>query len=283
MGEIFSALVRTLSPARDLSGFFPQSALASTCKALAQSGLPFSAGEYLSFCLAASLLACVAAFLPVLLLLGFSSAFAFSLLAFGAALFLLLRVPREKARSRALEIERELSMALGAMHASLLFNPDFEKSLEFAARGGFGELSAEFSRVLRDVSAGVPVNSALSAFADRVDSIHARRAGAQLAFTYDYGLAGDGLQKLASELASLERVRARKHAAKTAFWGMVFIASSCIIPAFFSAYASVGSLFLDTQITPRDVVFAFVFVFPAVNAGILLFIKSRSPRTIATE
>ncbi len=281
-GESFSALVRTVGQRAGAARFFSRDSLLRLRGNISQAALPFTAQEFLSFSLAASAAVSLLAFPCALLALDFFGSAAVGLLLFSASFFALLRFPAHLAKARGARIERDLSVALRAVHASMMFNPNFEKSLEFASRGGFGELSAELSRVLQDCSRGMPMNDALREFGERVDSVHAKRAAAQLAFAYEYGLTGEGLQKLASELSSMQRAQAREFAAKTAFSGMLFITSSCIIPAFFSAYASVGSLFLDTRLSPQDVMAAFLLVFPAINAAILLFAKSRSPPTITS-
>ncbi len=311
MNGFFGTLVRTLSRHFNASSLFSRGAKARLQKNLLQAALPFEAGEYLSFSFALPALSALAALVFFALSgVDFLEGFAFSLLLFALAFFALIRYPAAVARSRAKRIERDLSVALRAMHVSLLFNSDFEKSLQLVACNGgsgsgpergrgsgregvqgasngggvfFGELSSEFSRVLSDVHNGAPVVFALQSFASRVDSVHAKRAAMQLAFTYEHGLKGEGLRRLADELSSMQRADARRFAAKTAFSGLLFIAASSIIPAFFSAYAAVGSLFLDTRISPADVVAAFLLVFPAINAGILMFIKSQMPPSIASE
>ncbi len=320
MNGFFGTLVRTLSRHFNASSFFSRGAKARLQKNLLQAALPFEAGEYLSFSFALPALSALAALVFFALSgVDFLEGFAFSLFLFALAFFALIRYPAAVARSRAKRIERDLSVALRAMHVSMLFNSDFEKSLQLVARNGasergwesrrergidrgtefgrgamgvvgssggagsFGELSSEFSRVLSDVRHGAPVVFALQSFASRVDSVHAKRAAMQLAFTYEHGLKGEGLRRLADELSSMQRADARRFAAKTAFSGLLFIAASSIIPAFFSAYAAVGSLFLDTQVSPGDVVVAFVLVFPAISGGILLFIKSQMPPSISSE
>ncbi len=278
MNPGLSTLVRNAAQLANLSELFSSQEKKRLQKTLVQASLALDAGEYLSLSLTASL-ATLFLFVPLALISSFDplNALAFSLLAFAAVFFLLKSLPARVAKKRATELDNELSIALRAIHASLQFNAPFEKSISLVAQGGFGELSKEFSKVLADVRHGTAVQTALLQFTQRVNSVNAKRAAMQLCFAYEHGLKGEGLRKLADELAQSQRSQSRQFAAKTAISGLLFIAASSIIPAFFSAYSAVGSLFLNTQVAPTDVYLAFLLVFPLANAGILQYIKSQAP------
>ncbi len=275
----FESIVRRTAASFDASGVFSRPTTAAVQNNLVQASLSVTAKEYLSFSLLSSLVSGLSAFFA-LLFLGTPPAqsFALSLLFFALLFLCLFKLPAVLKKRRAEVIERDLAIALRAIAVDISLNTPFEKALRNVASSRYEELSRETSRALRDVeSSGLSVPDALRQMASRVDSLVVKRACMQLCFTYEHGLKGEGLRKLADELASLQKAKSRQYSAQLSLFGLLFITLSCIVPALFSAYVVVGSAFLELSFTPSDVFFAYVLVFPALDSLVLLYLYSRSP------
>ena len=275
------AFAKQVGGTADLSRLFPKEFQKKLGKALAQSGMKAEAREYSSFSLLAALFATA---LATILLLASSAAVesvAAAPLFFAAALALALNHPFSRKRRRAALVERDLAIALRTIAVEVSIGVPFERALRAIARGGHGELSRELKRVASDVeSGGASVGDALKAFGNRVDSMLTKRAAMQLAFTYEQGTGGEGLRKLADELAALQKNQAKEYSAKMAFFGLAFVAVSCIAPALFSAYVIVGSSFMELIFTPTQIAAAFTIGFPAADLAILYYLKKKTPAVL---
>ena len=276
-------LSKQVGEAIDLSGFISRKSLKKIERDLLQANIAADAKHYASLALFVS---AASALLALLFAYYFSSDALVSTAVLFAAFALLLlgflKYPESRKKTRAEEMERELAIALRSVSIELRANTPFEKTLRNLARAGHGELSSEAKKMLGEIElGGKSPPEALKAFADRVDSLLVRRACMQLVFAYEHGLQTEGLKKLADELVSFQKVKSQQYAAQMAFFGLLFISVSCIVPALFAAYVIVGSSFLETTFTPSDVLLAFVLGFPLADAAILYYLKAKTPNVLA--
>ncbi|NYZ74642.1 type II secretion system F family protein [Candidatus Micrarchaeota archaeon] len=277
-------LSKQVGEALDLSGFISIKSLKKIDRDLLQANIAADAKDYASLALFVS---AASALLALLFAYYFSSDVLVSTAVLFAAFALLLlgflKYPESRKKTRAEEMERELAIALRSVSIELRANTPFEKTLRNLARAGHGELSSEAKKMLSEIElGGKSPPEALKEFADRVDSLLVHRACMQLVFAYEHGLQTEGLKKLADELVSFQKVKSQQYAAQMAFFGLLFISVSCIVPALFAAYVIVGSSFLETTFTPSDVLLAFVLGFPLADAAILYYLKAKTPKVLAT-
>ncbi|MFH1056905.1 MAG: type II secretion system F family protein [Candidatus Micrarchaeota archaeon] len=251
-------------------------------KNLLQAGVALKPARYAGFSVVFSLFLSVFAFLLFLLLFGSSNllvSFAVLLFCFSVFLTSFLNYPALLKKRRAEEIERDLPLVLRSAAVELQFNTPFEKILENSS-SGYGVLGLEFKKVLADVKVGSSVQEALRHFAERVDSMAVKRSAMQLAFSYEHGFNPEGMRKLADELIGQQRLKSREFAAKQAFFGLLFIAISTIVPALFSAYVIIGSSFLALTFSQWDILLAFAFFFPLLDFALLYYLSESKPRVL---
>lgn len=277
MFKTLDALANSL-PEKQL---FSQSTLSRLEKNLLQANTRTSPARWSNFALAAALVVGLLAFILALFALDFPLAFAVFFIAFSLAFLVFLRAPAFAARARGEIVERDLGVALRAASIELNSGASFERVMRELSFG-YGELSGEFSRVLSSVARGSGFGEAFRASGERVDSLLFKRACAQLAFVYEHGLKGEGLRKLADELLLLQKTSAREFNAKASFFGLLFIAVSCIMPALFGAYVIVGSSFLSFSFSSSEVLAAFVLLFPLLDLALLLFLRAKTPKFLAS-
>ena len=266
----------------DFSGVFDAKTKRRVSQDLVQADLRISPNAFLNFSLVAALLFSLAAGVFAFSVSDALNAILVLLIAFALSFFYLLNLPRGLKRKRAEEIERDLPIALRAMHIDLVLQTPFEKALRNAAESGLGELSKEFRKVNSEIEVGgSSVRDALLAASERVASMHFRRAVSQLVFAYEHGEAGEGLRKTADELIEVQKLKSKEFSAKMSFLGLVFISISTIVPALFGAYAIVGSVFLALTFSPMHILFAFVVLFPLADGLLLYYIRDKTPKVLA--
>lgn len=246
---------------------------------LLQASLSFNARKYASFCFSFSSALAILAFLFSMAFVPVFSSTAFSAFAFTAVFFCSLHYPALAKKRRAEEIERDLPLFLRNASVDLGLGMAFEKMLESAC-DGYGELSREMRKAVGEISSGRPVQQSLLGLASRVDGLSVKRSVMQLCFSYENGFDGEGLRKLADEFIQQQRIKSREFAAKQAFFGLLFIAASTIVPALFSAYVMVGSAFLSLTFSATDIVIFFAFVFPLADVAILLYLSEAKPKIL---
>ncbi|HLD62605.1 MAG TPA: type II secretion system F family protein [Candidatus Norongarragalinales archaeon] len=246
---------------------------------LLQASLSFNARKYASFCFSFSSALAILAFLFSMAFVPIFSSMAFSAFAFTAVFFCSLHYPALAKKRRAEEIERDLPLFLRNASVDLGLGMAFEKMLESAC-DGYGELSREMRKAVGEISSGRPVQQSLLGLASRVDGLSVKRSVMQLCFSYENGFDGEGLRKLADEFIQQQRIKSREFAAKQAFFGLLFIAASTIVPALFSAYVMVGSAFLSLTFSATDIVIFFAFVFPLADLAILLYLSEAKPKIL---
>ncbi|MFH1750078.1 MAG: type II secretion system F family protein [Candidatus Micrarchaeota archaeon] len=266
-----------------MSGIIPKHNAHKLQHELDQSGLHIAAEEWISFSIISAGFAALCCFpLAFIFLHDLPIAFAISPALFLMLALLLLKIPAYLKRKRAEEIEAGLLLAIPQIAAQMRLGSPFEEIIGNAANSAPGELGGEFRRMANCMNCGgMPPDEALMIFSREVDSEFVRRAAMQLVFEYRNGNGGDGLSNLGKELAVFMRTRAKSFSSKMAVWGLVFIAISCIVPALFAAYLIIGSAFLALSFTENDIYFAFGLLFPLLDAGVLLYIKEKTPAIIS--
>lgn len=189
--------------------------------------------------------------------------------------------PKREYTNNLKKIETELSTTLRAIAVELTCGAKFETAIENTAKLHTGPASNELRKVVKAIENGKSTPAALRDFAQKWNSPNIQRATSQLIFTYEHGSnAANSLKKLSDELILIQKVESKKHASKLAMGGLIFTAISAILPALFSAYAIVGSTFLEITITPLQIYAIFLLAFPIINTIILLYLNNTTPATL---
>ncbi len=186
-------------------------------------------------------------------------------------------IGRIREGKRVEEMEAELPWLLRSIGIELDMGSPFEKAIAQACRDG-GALNAEFRSAAREMEGGgSSAQEALGRLAERCKSLAIRRAVSELVHCYENGEKGDGLKRLAAELAQAGKSRVKEYAGRVSLIGLAFIAVSCIVPSLFLAFAIVGSSFTGALLSPVQMWLAFVVVFPLIGAALLLLAWFATP------
>ena len=184
----------------------------------------------------------------------------------------------QKEKQRIARMEAELPLALRTIGMMLDMKVPFAQALEAASRDG--ELGSEISKALREAEGGAGIPRALASFAERTGSGKLKKAAAQLISAHEQGSRGSELRRMAQDLISMQRYEMRDFVSKSALFGLLFVIFAAVIPTFFLVFATAGKFALGTDVDPPAFLLAFLILFPAIDALILLVSASQMPAGI---
>ena len=260
--------------------YFPNGNFDFLQKEIEFSNIKVLADEWASFSMTLGIISGVLASLIAFYFSGNFTAIIFLPIGILIFILLILLLPFYLKKKRAEEIEIYLPSALRAISLKIDMNTPFEKILKDVSNEGFGELGMEFSKVLREMEI-LGMESALRNLGNRVDSDFLREASKQLIVEYRSGAKSSALRNLASQISFHQKTLAQEYFSKSALLGIVFIAVSCIVPALFATYVVIGSAVLSLTLTPNDIYFAYLFMFPLLSLGVLVYIREKTPKILA--
>ena len=175
---------------------------------------------------------------------------------------------------RAGEVECELGITLESVSLLLEFGLGFEEALLSAPKGK--AVQELFEQYRNRVRAGESPAAAMQAISPEVSSKSWKRACAQLAFAYHQGGEASHLKGSADELFDLQNRHFKKYAKRLEMLGLLFVASGCLIPALFGAYAIISPL-IGQPMLEVDVYIAYLVAFPAISAAIVVVATAAKP------
>jgi len=208
-----------------------------------------------------------------------STAILSGILAFCIGIFFSIKIPLILKKRKAKKIEKHLPFALMAMAVELNINLSFEKILSNLSEGNYGEFSSEIKKTEKEIESGASIQKALFNLSERTDSKILKRSVSQIVSIYEHGSKekGEPIKQLAKELLSRQKIEAKEFTSKMIMYSVIFIVLSAIIPAMFQAFITIGSTFMELDFTAMQILIITTVFFPALNLGVLLLIKSKTP------
>lgn len=220
-------------------------------------------------------------FILVLFLDELVLSFFYALLIFFLCLGFLLYQPILTKKKIASLIEKDLPFALMSMSVGLNMKIPFEKTIENITSENYGLVSVEFRKIISDIrEGGASVQEAFFSFSERTDSQMVKRCVSQLVNIYEQGAkenAGEPIRRLAAEQLAKQKAISKEFTGKLVVFSLMFIAVSAIIPALFQAFIVVGSMFMELDFTALQVLLIATVLFPLLDLGILIYIRSNTP------
>ncbi|HLD81490.1 MAG TPA: hypothetical protein VJA40_05810 [archaeon] len=213
---------------------------------------------------------------------GLLESVSLSLAAFSACLFLALSRPFSAAARIEEELEKDLPFALRSIAVDLTAGASFEAAVENACKG-YGRLSVEFSKALNGYrKGGQSMQESLRKLSERRKSLALKRSTAYLCSAYELGKSNNssavqGIVLLAREQLNMQKAAAREFSGKLVFYTLVFISAAALLPALFQLVVIIGSAVLSLTFTGEQALAATVFVFPLIDALIIVFIHQKTP------
>jgi len=235
--------------------------------------------QYVALILGASIIegACgfllgILLFSPLMGLLGGLAGFIF--------MFAYVRMrPRYVIRSRINEVNQTLPYALRHIATQLSSGIGLPETLTSVGQAGYGVLSEEFARVIRDMHSGMSMERALSAMVRRVESEPLRRAVRQIQRTLRTGgdLA-DTLSKLADETAFDLRMKLREYTQSLNMMTLIYMFASAVIPALIIVLVIVMQFLGKMTFSIFGLAILYLVAIPLLLSYLVLVFKRMEPR-----
>ncbi len=195
-----------------------------------------------------------------------------------------LMYPRHRAEARGREIDRELPFALRHLATEVRSGVGLYGALRAVAQGGYGALSEELAKTLREIDEGISTEDAIKNLILRTHSRGLKRAMIQILRALHTG--GDLsriIMEIASDVAFDIRMKLSEFAEKLNFMGIIFVFVAIVAPVLLSVVVSISSSpigfgMLGLSFLSPVVVALFLLVgVPVFFLFMLFYIKSANP------
>ena len=296
VGKIYLKLRGILEPLSKIAAKLPQ--IDNLAFQLYSANMRYSAKQYLALAVTGSaisffvtlvisaiILALIDFSLPIKLLLP-------PLLAIAAgifSLFIILMMPKQKAKARGDAVSIELPFALRHMATELRAGIGLYRTIQAIATAGYGALSEEFARTITEVEEGTDTKDALRHLALRTQSKALRSA---LMHVIRALKTGGNLSNIMNDIAedvSFElRMQTRDFAMKMNFFGVIFIFSAIVLPVIISILGGIRNSPLDAAgglsfksllpLTPELIAIIYLVMMPLLLLTFIIYILASQPK-----
>ncbi|MFH1821935.1 MAG: type II secretion system F family protein [Methanobacteriota archaeon] len=202
-----------------------------------------------------------------------------SALIFIFSMFFTRTQPKRRSRARAVEVNKLLPYALRHMGTQLSSGIGLPETITSVSRAKYGALSEEFTKVVRDMHAGMGFEEALSAMENRVDSEPLRRATRQIQRTLRTG--GDlarTLNVMAEETAFELRMKLRDYTQSLNMFTMIYMFASAVIPAMLMVVINISAGRGQGALSPQAAGVIYLVLLPFMLIYFVMMIKRFEPR-----
>jgi flagellar protein FlaJ len=261
-------------PAQRMVGFFK-----GLNDDLFKANMRIAPERYVALMIGTSLIVGVTTFVVIWLIISPFFALLGGLVAFTFTLMVGRTHPRSRAKARFAEINRVIPYALRHMATQLSSGIGLPETMTSVSQAGYGALSEEFGRVIRDMHAGISTDEALSAMDRRVESEALQRAIRQIQRTMRTG--GDLakiLGALADETAFDLRMRLRDYVQSLNMLTMVYMFVSAVVPAMLIVMMLVMGFMGGAMFSIEVIALLYLVFLPFMLLYFVRMIKGREPK-----
>jgi len=175
------------------------------------------------------------------------------------------------------EIEKNFLYALRHMLIQVMGGTPVFNSMVSIAEAGYGEISNEFMRVVREINSGMSMTKALERMALRNPSIYLRRMIWQIVNALRTGTdMGKTLKVIVDQFTAEQRVLLQKFAKELGPWAMMYMMVTVIFPTLgmtlFLIISSLSSLQLN-----ETMLVSFVLMSVVIQYFFIQFLKTKRP------
>lgn len=194
-------------------------------------------------------------------------------LVFALALF----YPRIIARKKGEKVERSLVFALKDLLLQLESGASVHKAFYVLSKSGYGELSKEFGRAVKEINKGVSVASALRNISERVDSDYLKKTTWQVTNSMVAGTSFKiALRNIIKDLILEQQYKIKNYAQELNMWSLVYMLVAVALPTIGVTLLIILSIFAGFGIT-QEMFFLFLAITFVIQFLIIGIVKSRRP------
>lgn len=251
---------------------------------LSQSNFPVKDREYLSIAMFSSMLWFVIVFaitfpflVKVSTTMGVFSVLISLMMAF-ISFFNIIYYPKLLIARRVKDIEKNLIFALRHIIIQIKSGVPLFNAFESVAEAGYGMLSVEISKMVKEVSSEVALPDALENLIYRNPSIILRRVLWQIINSIKAGVdIGDSLSLLLQNISNEQIVEIRKYGSQLSPLALMYMMTAIIIPTLGITLLIVFSLFSSISFSP-SFFYLFLILLTVFQFSFIGIVKNRRPR-----
>lgn len=199
-----------------------------------------------------------------------------SFFVFMAAVFVSVSWPRNVAGQRAKAIDKTLPFALRHMSTEVRAGVGIHKTMQSIVDAGYGVLSGEFDRTMKDIDKGMSTEEALDAMALRSPSDNLSKATRHIIRALKTGgNLSDIIETIASDVAFELRMRMKDFVERLNIIGLFYMMVGIVFPVFVAIIAGIFNAIptIGMQgILGAEVLFLVYFLMIPLALGLILYI-----------
>ena len=200
--------------------------------------------------------------------------------AFIAMLFFHLIYPKIASMQLAGMVDQDLLFALRAMLIQLSSGISLFEVMKNISRSNYGQVSTEFTVVIKDINSGVSETAALEKLAFRTKSEVLKKTAWQIITTMRSG--GSILNSLNSQvetLVSQQMDTIKSYSAELNLWTLIYLMIAAAMPSLGLTFLVIASSVGGSGIGP-EAVMLIVLLSVAVQVAMIFLIRSKVPRIV---
>jgi len=200
--------------------------------------------------------------------------------AFAAMLIFHLIYPKLAAFQLASMVDQELLFAMRTILIQLSSGISLFDTMKSISKSNYGQVSKEFSLVVRDVNSGVSETEALEKLAFRTKSEVLKKTAWQLTTTLKSGgSVTSALNSQVEELISKQMNSIREYSAELNLWTLVYLIVAAAMPSLGITFLVIASSVGGSGIGPEAVILIIVLSV-SVQCAMIFLVRSKVPKVV---
>jgi pilus assembly protein TadC len=185
--------------------------------------------------------------------------------------------PKIKSRTKAREIERDLLYALRHLTVQIRAGSTLFDAMKSVANGGYGEVSSELEKTVREISSGIPTEEAISNMIQRVRSQTFRKIFWQIENAVRTGTdLGSVLYSLGQNFFQEQQIAIQKFGKDMSGLTMMFMMLTVVFPIMSIIFFVLSSL-LPVPSLSSLVLYVFLMGIIVIQVFFIAFVKQKRP------
>lgn len=204
----------------------------------------------------------------------------FGILSFFSTLIFHLLYPKIAANQIAKQVDQQLLFALRTLLIQLSSGISLFDVMKTISKGNYGQVSKEFSDVIRDVNTGMSETKALEKLAFKTNSTMLKKTIWQIITTMKSGGSiVTSINAVVEELTNNQIDSIKKYSASLNLWTLIYLIIAAAMPSLGVTFLVIASSIGSSGIGSEAVVLIALLAF-CVQGALIFLIKSQVPKVI---
>lgn len=204
----------------------------------------------------------------------------FGIFGFFSSLIFHLIFPRIKANQIAKAVEQDLLTALRTILIQVSSGASLFEAMRVIANSNYGQVSKEFSDVIKDINAGMNQSQALEKLAFKTKSEIFKKVIWQILTTMrSGGSAVTALRISVDELVDKQMDSIKSYVAELNMWTLIYLIVAAALPSLGVTFLVIASSIGSSGIG-QEAVFLIALLAISIQIGLILLVRTQVPKVI---